>query len=364
MKKLYKQFNRLDIEMDVQPMEVNELEKARVKRTVLKGKKKTHVIRNISVAAAFLVASSLTFSLAFPTLAAKLHIVGNLFDVFIEDNSYIFENYDTHTTDIGVTRESNGISVTVTDAVYDKENITIAYTIKSDKDLGERPVLEGKLDAIEFNNMYKHYGSAPKHITKKISENEYAGLFVYQLINGPKPEEIHVTWAGDSILNYANVNNQFPGDWSFQLTLQALEGKTKDFSQDGITSVGTGIDVSLAKMTKTPVSTTLYFREVVDVPIAAMEDEEWRGVLIEYKVTDDLGNEYNMIHYRDTGHSSNFSKEYLSRPRLTTTLFDEAATSITITPVINIVKMVSSDGMLDHAKEPFTLEPIHVSLDK
>ena len=38
---------------------------------------------------------------------------------------------------------------------------------------------------------------------------------------------IHVTWDGDNVLNLANVENAFPGDWSFELTLHALEGKTQ-----------------------------------------------------------------------------------------------------------------------------------------
>lgn len=364
MKKLYKRFNTLDIDVDVQPMEANELEKARVLRNVKQGKKKQHISRKVSVVTAFIVASSLMLSIAFPTFAAKLPLVGNLFEVFVKDESFVFEKYDEHSTDIGLTKESNGIAITLTDAVYDKENITIAYTIESEHDLGERPVLEGVLNAEEFLDKYKDYGYSTKYITKKISETTYAVLFVYQLIEGPKPDEIHVTWKGDNILNLANTDIQYVGDWPFQLKLQALKGETQKFSQDSVTTDPTGINVSIAKMTETPVSTTLYLTEEVDVPIAAMEDEEWRGVLIDYQVTDDLGNEYNVIHYESTGHSSDFSKEYLGHPRLTTTLFDEAATSITITPRMTIYKMTNSDGTLEQVKEPMALKPIQVSLNK
>ena len=167
LKKLFQQFNNLNIDTDLQPMEVSDFEKEKVKRTVMRGKRKNHLPRNLSVAAAFLVASSITLSVAFPTFAAKLPIVGNIFELFNDNERYVFEKYDTHATDIGVTKESNGISVTVTDAVYDGENITIAYTMESEKDLGERPVLEGILDAEEFHNMYKDYGYFPKLYYKK-----------------------------------------------------------------------------------------------------------------------------------------------------------------------------------------------------
>ncbi len=364
MKKLYSEFNNLSIDTDLQPMEVSEFEKEKVKRAVMRGKRKNHLPRNLSVAAAFLVASSITLSVAFPTFAAKLPIVGNIFELFTDDEKYVFEKFDTFSTDIGVTKESNGISVTVTDAVYDGENITIAYTIESEKELGERPVLDGKLDAEEFQNMYKDNGFFPSNITKKISDHEYAGLFIYQLIQGPKPDEIHVTWDGEKVVNLSNTNIAFPGDWSFQLTLNKLEAETQDLSQAFINSEANGIFVSLRKVRETPVSTTLYFSEVVDVRLAAMEDNEFRVVLIEYLVKDNLGNEYNAIHYRDTGHSTDFDQSHSSHPRLTTSLFHEKATSVTITPIVNIYEMKNSEGWLELVQEPYPIESMQYDLNK
>ncbi|CAM3260196.1 DUF4179 domain-containing protein [Filibacter tadaridae] len=363
MKRLYSEFNNLNIDTDLQPMEVSEFEKEKVKRTVMRAKRKNHLPRNLSVAVVFLVASSITLSVAFPTFAAKLPIVGNVFELFNDDEKYVFEEHDTYATDIGVTKESNGVSVTVTDAVYDGENITIAYTMESEKDLGQRPVLDGKLDANEFQDIYKDSGYSPNYITKKVSDNEYAGLFIYQLIEGPKPDEIHVTWDGDNVVNLVDADNPLPGDWSFQLTLQALEGKTKELSETGIHSKENGIDVALTKMTETPVSTTLYLSEQVDVRKAAMENVEWRGVVIDYLVTDDLGNEYNAIHYKDTGHSTDFKQDHVSDPRITTTVFNKEATSVTITPIVNIYKMVNDDGTLESVKEPYPIEPMQFDLN-
>ncbi|MFJ7935408.1 DUF4179 domain-containing protein [Sporosarcina sp. NPDC096371] len=362
MKKLYQQFNDLNIDTDIQPVDVSDFEKEKVKRAVMKGRKKNYFPKSISVAAAFLVASSITLGLAFPTFAAKLPIVGNVFELFNDDEKYVFEKYDLQSTDIGVTKESNGISVTVTNAVYDGENIAIAYTIESEKDLGERPVLDGKLNTVEFQDLYKDNGYDQNYITKKVSDHEYAGLFVYQLIKGPKPDEINVTWDGDNILNLANVENTFPGDWSFQLTLNILESKTQDFFQTGIHSEANGVDVKLTKMTETPVSTTLYFSEIVDERLATLEDSEWRGVLIDYIVTDNLGNDYNIIHYENTGHSTDFKQDHVSYPRLTTSLFHEDATSVTITPIVNIYKTKNGDGSLELVKAPYPIESMQVDL--
>ena len=190
-------------------MEVSDLEKKKVIRNVIRGQKKNHFPRNLSAAVAILVCSSIALGIANPTFAAKLPIVGSIFELFNNDETYVFEDFDKHATEIGITKESNGISVTVTDAVYDGENITIAYTMESEMDLGDSPVLEGKLDAEEFQDRYKDYGYFPKHSTKKISDNEYAGLFIFQLIDGPKPDVVHVTWDGDNVFNLANTEMAF-----------------------------------------------------------------------------------------------------------------------------------------------------------
>lgn len=241
-------------------------------------------------------------------------------------------------------------------------NQPIAYTIESEHELGEHPRLDGKFHAVEFGDKYEHYGYYPKYITKKISDHEYAGLFIYQLIEGPKPDEIHATWNGDSI-------HDFSGDWSFDLNLHALEGETtKNFSGAGITSQANGIDGSLTKMTETPISTTIYLSETVDIPTATLEEAEWRGILIEYSVNDDLGNEYNMIYYQDVGHSANFQNNHVSRPRITTTQFHEDATSITITPIVNVYKFANevdedpTARSLELIMEPYAIESMEFDL--
>lgn len=345
-------------------MEVSDLEKERVKKNLIKNKKKRYISRNFSVAAALLVASSITFSFAFPTIAAKLPIMGDIFELFNNDEEYVFEKHNTYSTEIGISEESNEIDVTVTDAVYDGENITIAYTIKSEHDLGARPILDGNLVADEFEDEYEYSGYAENYIIEKISEKEYAVVYIYELIKGPKPDKIHITWQGDTIIDLNNVSNTFQGDWSFQFSLNALESETQKFTGGSIITEEDSIEILVTKMTETPISTTLYLSEGVDIRLIAEEDEELRVVQIEYTVFDNLGNKYNTIHYRDIGHSTDFPKTRHSYPRLTTTNFHEKATSLTITPIINIYKKKENDTLLELVKEPYTIEPIHMPLNK
>ncbi|MEX3745468.1 DUF4179 domain-containing protein [Lysinibacillus xylanilyticus] len=362
MKKLYKQFNHLKIDMNMDPMEVSTLEKERIKRNVMKENKKKHLTRSFVAAVVFLVASSISIGYAFPTFAANIPVIGNIFGLFVDDEKYVFEKHDEYSTSIGTTQESNDVEVTVTDAVYDGENITIAYTIKSEKKLGERPILDGEITADEFENRYEHSGFDKHYIVKKINDKEYAVLYIYELIKGPKPEKVQITFQGNKIVDLNNGNNAIAGDWSFEFTLAKLASETKVFEKGSIITEAEGTEVIVREITETPVSTTLKISELVDMASIAKEEEEWRGVLIEYKVSDDLGNVYNIVHHRGTGHSTDFGDLSGNQARITTNRFDERATSIMITPVVGIYKMKDSDGALELIKEPYAIEPIIVPI--
>ncbi|MCR6524730.1 DUF4179 domain-containing protein [Lysinibacillus capsici] len=361
MKKLYKQFNDLNLDINIEPMEVSSLEKERVKRNVMMVKKKRHFIKNFIVAATFFIASSMTLGYTFPTFAANLPFIGSIFELFIDDERYVFNNYDQYSTSVGVSQESNEVEVTVTDAVYDGENITIAYTIKSEKDLGERPVLYGdnrELTAKEFGNRYRYGGYSTNYMVQKINSNEYAVLYIFELIRGSKPEEVHINFQGNQIVDLNNVNNSVAGDWAFEFALEKLESETIRVEKDSMKTEGKGIKIEAFKITKTPIATTFYLSEEV---LVEKENEAWQGVLIDYIVTDDLGNDYNVIHFRGTSHNTDF-KGRENFPRIVANKFDEQATSIMITPVVGVYKIKDSTGALELIKEPYTLKPIAVPI--
>jgi len=361
MKKLYKQFNDLNLDINMEPMEVSRLEKERIKRNVMKVKKKKHFIRNFIVAATFFIAFSMTLGYTFPTFAANLPFIGSIFELFIDDERYVFNNYNHYSTNVEMSQESNGVEVTVTDAVYDGENITIAYTIKSEKDLGERPVLfreNRELTAEEFGNRYQYSGFSTNYLVQKISNNEYAVLYIFELIRGSKPEEVHITFQGNQIVDLNNGNNSVAGDWAFEFILEKLESETQRVEKDRMKTEGEGIKIEAFKITKTPISTAFYLSEEV---LIANENDAWRGVLIDYIVSDNLGNNYNVIHFRGTSHNTDFEGRG-NFPRIVANNFDEQATSVMITPVVGVYKIKDSSGALEPIKEPYTLKPIVVPI--
>jgi len=355
-------------EMPLSLMERNRIQKKVFKKISTNNSMKQKKHSFLIAAASLIIISSFTLSATFPALATKVPIINNIFALFGNDDNYVFEEYDNHSTDIGVTRESNGVSITATNAVYDGENITIAYTITSEKDLGEKPVLEGKLMVEEFGDRYKDNGYFENYIVEKINDNEYAVIYIYQLLKGSKPNSVHVTWKGDSVLNLNNAHQETLGNWSFQFSLDMLDTKTKKYAASEVFTEDKGIKVGVKKITQTPVSSTIYLSELVDERIVSQEEEQLRTVSIEYLISDNLGKDYKYVHYHDTGHSTDFDENHRSYPRITTSVVDDAASTLIITPIVHVYKVSNpnskGEGPLVPVMEPYAIESIQVPLNK
>ncbi|WP_042478501.1 DUF4179 domain-containing protein [Bacillus ndiopicus] len=364
MKKLYKQFNRLNIDMKMEPMEVNTLEKERIQRAIFKAKKKKYLTKYMVVVATFLLATSITVGYAFPAFATNIPLIGNIYALFINNEKYVFESYGEYSTSMGESQKSNGVEVTITNAVYDTENITIAYTIKSEKDLGERPALSEQIIVDEFTERYKHNpGYDGSYLVQKISDYEYAVVYVLQLLRGTKPEQVHVKFKGNEIRDLNNVNNAVAGNWSFEFTLDALESKSQLFEKYSLKAEAEGVKIAVLKKTVTPIATTFYISELVDEALLAQEYDEIRHAVVEYTVTDDVGNHYNIIYHKGTGHSTEFGKFHENYPRIMLSNYDKRATSIFITPKITIGKTENpGGGFFVPVKEPFEIAPIQVPI--
>lgn len=356
MKKLYQQFNELNIDIEVEPMHVDEVERKRIKNAVLMKKKKSSLAGKLStsvILAASVAIISITLNMTNPVLAAKLPIIGNIFELFQKENkAYVFDEYNEYSTEIGTTKESSGIEITITNAVYDKESVTIAYTMKSEVDLGEKPYLDGPSLIEELDYGYIQGGL----ITEKIGDKEYAGLYITDLMSGVKPEKIHFRWDGNAV-HSDKLKKPIEGDWSFAFTLDALESKERRLknyhSQDG------GMETVLYKMVSTPISTTFYFTEKVDEHLDQWKEENWETVMFRYQVKDNLGNEYNVLPNGGYGDS-----KFYMNSRITTSTIDKKASFLTITPVVEIFRIVNDDGVMELVKEPYPIEPIKLDLKK
>ena len=374
---IYKDLN--DVHLDVNKYEEIPLSPLQEKQIIQRTKKKLNnkqprKAKNkkymFTAVASVAAVSFLTVSLTVPAFAEKFNIM-NLFDFFTNDKHYIFEEFNEHATFIGQVQKEKDIKITLNQAVYDKDRITIAYTIHSEKDLGERPVLDNAISVEEYGTVNEDHLYSRKYLVEKISNFEYAVLEVYNFsyYDNSKivPETLHISWDGGRVANLNNSSQFTLGNWNFEFTLQSLESATVNFADLNVQTTDTGIEIKVEKMTQSPISTTFYINEKVDERIVSQEEIEMRGVLIQYLVSDDLGNEYNYIHSRSTGHSTDFDANHVSTPQLLLNRIHEDASYIYLTPVINVIKVVNPDangsGSGLPAMEPFQIEPIRVPLN-
>ncbi|GGA66556.1 DUF4179 domain-containing protein [Ornithinibacillus halotolerans] len=371
MRKLYKQFNRSPIDENIEPMYVSEMEKERIKQRVMKQKKK-QVPRLLSVAVVStvtLIILCFAMSVANPAFAANIPLIGNIFNLF-QDNEeeYIFEHYEEYASPVDSSYESNGVNVTITDVVYDKENITLAFTIESEHDLGDelRTDHEWGLKTRTENNLLLDYDGSTGGFEqiKKVGENKYAGIYQVYLKARKHPDELIVDWKWNEIgsldesVPYPKFKTSVKGNWKFNLELAAIESKQQKY--ENIVWNDEGLEVTLNKIATTPIATSFYFRQKV----TRVYMDEYGDAVIDYEVIDDLGNEYTMVW---NGYGSN--NEFVHSTRSITTKLDENASSLTITPVVRFFKAEEKEpgatfSELYVSKGPFKLESQVVPLNK
>ena len=353
MKKLYKQFNRVNFEVEDEPMDVSDLEKKRIKSKVFNQKNKKSIKLAPVAAIIFALILSLTvIGSVNPSLAAKLPLVGNIFEYINDNGKNAFHNYALFSDEIGLTDESNGIEITITDAIYDGDNLTLAYTLKSEMDLGENPQLGG------FPFGQQDVGYAPsQNIVSKVDVNEYVGLYVTSLFYKNPEELVNVDWEIDYIVS-EDVDNPFiKGDWSFQFSLEALESEAIIF--EDIKTEHDGLSLKMNRLAKTPVSNTFTFTRTIDQNHPYFTSGEWAVFSIDFIVEDNLGNDYETIFNGTFGNSM-----YSVTKRFSTMKMDDDATYAIITPIVKPYKFVEgTDKDLEKAGEPFAMEPIQVPLD-
>lgn len=282
-------------------------------------------------------------------MTEKLPVLHNIFNLF-EDNvkEYIFNDYDRYTTKLDLVQESNGVRITLTDAVYDGENITIAYIIDSAHDLREEPLIYSEpylfkeLDVLSENQLIK-----------KLGDHKYAGLSMLNILNGNRPDTIDFTWDATSIYSRFDNNIETKGNWSFEFTLDKVDSEVHQFKNVG--TKGDGFEVKIKNITTTPISTSIYFIGKANIHAKEWIEENWITVFYDFEITDNLSNKYTVV--SSSLYGGNIGGQH---GRVITTEIDENATSITVTPIVTVFKEMenqnpSEPGVeLESAKPPLS----------
>lgn len=340
MKDIYEVLNDVDIDEDeIELMEVSDIEKMRVKKYLKNSIKKNRAFKKkrIVLAALFclVIGGTGIFGAAYPSYAAEIPIVGDIFRFIDNGRTGAYDKYKEYADVVGMTQESNGIKVTIKEAIFDGRTLTYTYEIVSDKDLGEDPFFNVNGPRINIKNYNGSIGGGSG--VKRVYDNTYVGE---QTISIDEEREAISFGLNFTDIRSGSLENSklIRGHWKFKINLKAI-GNVKQVINKEIEKDGAKLVIS--SISKTPASFTInYFQEIskelqekyfmIDIPILEMKD--------------DLGNIYTFTSCRtNEGGEGRYSGNSMA-------VFGELnpkATKLIITPKVrlsNDVRQASSNG--------------------
>ncbi|MBT2293462.1 DUF4179 domain-containing protein [Paenibacillus albidus] len=285
MRDLYELCNEVNLKEDeLLEMDVTALEKARLKQSLkqaIHSAKPRSSWKKRALAAAMVGALSLTaLGLTFPTYASSLPVIRDIFKMWNDGSTGpgVYDHYKEYSTALNLSQTSKGISVTMQDAIYDGQTVSVAFAIESEQDLGENPTIQGSPVLAGATAM-----SGSSRITR-IDDHHYVGLYHATGLAGDKGAAVNVDWELNRIIVH-ETSKEIKGNWSFELSLKATEGRTQLIGQS---TEQAGVRVNLDKITVHPMSFTVHYsQQVGQEPRSKWDDAE-----VVLDITDDLGNHY------------------------------------------------------------------------
>ncbi|MBL4931247.1 DUF4179 domain-containing protein [Clostridium paridis] len=171
-------------------------------------------IASIAVSASFAVLFTLGYSN--PAFAAKLPIVGSVFES-IEKNIYFPGNYSEYSTSVNKSAVSNGIKITMSDILCDGQSLYVTYKVESQTkfNLGDKSLT---MDQLMYSAAYEKVSFS----NKELDASGVAGL------EGKFLDE-H-TFIGVEKYNLDSLDTSIPDSFDFQVKLSRIG--TQDLEKD------------------------------------------------------------------------------------------------------------------------------------
>ena len=288
MKDIYEVLNDIDIDEDeIKLMEVSDIEKMRVKKHLKNSINKNKVFKKKRIVVAALVCLVIggtgIFGTAYPSYAAEIPIVGDIFRFIDNGRTGAYDKYKEYADVVGMTQESNGIKVTIKEAIFDGRTLTYTYEIVSDKDLGEDPFFNMNGPRINIKNYNGSIGGGSG--VKRVYDNTYVGE---QTISIDEEREAISFGLNFTDIRSGSLENSklIKGHWKFKINLKAI-GNVKQVINKEIEKDGAKLVIS--SISKTPVSFTLNCSQEISKEIRDKYFMIENPIL---EVKDDLGNSY------------------------------------------------------------------------
>lgn len=371
-KDIYQLLNEMDFnDSEMEEMEITEFDRAKAKKKLkasIRGKRKKQGWKMKVVAAVAVCGLAVsTLSLAFPAHAGNIPIIGDVFRFLDNGRTGIYDNYQEYSSAVNLTEESDGVKITINDAIYDGKTVLLTYSMESEKDLGDKPFAGGYLDIKGTN------GGTGSNQISKVGKNQYVGLITGSRLDEKDPQSVKVQWKVNHI-TIEETQKEIKGKWNFSLSLKASDNHVQLFGQSAEQD---GVKVTVDKISVTPMSFILYYNQLVSNEVS----DKWHNVDVEIEVRDDLGNRYEGFGNGGFGNVNdtqmNWSKTFQK--------LDPNATKLIITPSVTMieytsenhggveitgnganqsVKTITNPTKEGKGREEFTMEDIIIELDK
>ncbi len=341
MKDLYEFFNEMDIDPgEFEEAEVDELEKARIKKKVrekiaqtgqpgrLKQWRKSKAMA--AAAVVMIMAAGISgFGLAFPAYAGEVPVIGDIFRFLDDGRTGVYDLYTESALNINMVKADNGIEVTLNQGVYDGRTLVLTYTIKTEEDFGENPKL---LSDIRVKSVGGMTGS---EVLRRVGPGVYVGQSSYTFFSEEEARDVlSFRWSVSGLRAMAEKTGQDLRErecrLNYSVSLNALDHTVVKI--DDNQAQAQNVDISLNRLSLTPINTLLYYSEIVPNNLS-------HGVQMDWEIKDDLGNVYE---YEGNGGQGKVGDETTEMEYIITfKRLDPKAKTLLITPTL---KLVHSQG--------------------
>lgn len=235
-----------------------------------KKQKKNKNIKNIIAAS---ISAIIILGVVNPTLASKIPIIGNVFEM-IEENILFPTKYSQYATSVDQTVESNGISVTLKEVVCDGYKLYVTYLVENEKPF-KWTYTEEQYDNIDIKQLdtveeYSRVSFTDKELPtwefagiygKFIDEKTFVGMHTYDLesfgVDIPDKFDFEVkitsfmTQKQGRKIPFIPDTKTYNGNWSFKVPVEV--DKSSDKKVDINESLSNG--VTLDSIIVTPLET-------------------------------------------------------------------------------------------------------------
>ncbi|WP_238918059.1 DUF4179 domain-containing protein [Clostridium sp. YIM B02555] len=230
------------------------------------GKRRSNAKKIASICSIFII-GMLLLGITMPAYASNIPIIGGIFKIF---NDKRYEKYDEYSSDLNITKESNGVKITINKVVYDGLELNLFYTIESEEEMKHIPNFDNAELKINGSKVSFSSGGKGKFIDDK---KTFVGITQYSIgennirlkeLKGKVGEGEYIEIPDKFMLNI-NINkieytkdDWVNGNWEFNIPVsnEKINGKVneKDCNID-LSDIVNGYQIN--KIIATPINTAI-----------------------------------------------------------------------------------------------------------